>query len=57
MEGILFDKQRELDAVIVSNKGFIPNLPDGSAVEVPAFVDKKGIVPMQMEPCRKRLRP
>jgi alpha-galactosidase len=36
--------------VIVSNKGFIPNLPDGSAVEVPAFVDKNGIVPMQMEP-------
>jgi len=32
------------------NKGFIPNLPDGSAVEVPAHVDKNGIVPMKMDP-------
>jgi alpha-galactosidase len=50
MEGILFDKQSELDAVIVENKGFIPNLPDGSAVEVPAYVGKNGITPMKMKP-------
>jgi alpha-galactosidase len=50
MEGILFDTQRELDAVIVENKGFIPNLPDGAAVEVPAYVGKNGITPMKMEP-------
>jgi alpha-galactosidase len=50
MEGILLDKQRELDAIIVENKGFIPNLPDGAAVEVPGYVGKNGITPMQMDP-------
>ena len=29
----------------VSNKGFIPDLPDGCAVEVPCLVDAKGIHP------------
>ncbi len=50
MEGLLFNRSRMLDAVIVENKGFIPNLPDGSAVEVPAYIDKNGIVPMKMQP-------
>ncbi len=49
MEGLLFNKAQMLDAVIVENKGFIPNLPDGAAVEVPAFVDQNGIVPQKMD--------
>ena len=32
----------------VSNKGFIPDLPDGCAVEVPCSVDAKGIHPNQV---------
>ena len=32
----------------VSNKGFIPDLPDGCAVEVPCLVDAKGIHPNQV---------
>ena len=32
----------------VSNKGFIPDLPNGCAVEVPCLVDAKGIHPNQV---------
>ena len=32
----------------VCNKGFIPDLPDGCAVEVPCLVDAKGIHPNQV---------
>ena len=32
----------------VSNKRFIPDLPDGCAVEVPCLVDAKGIHPIQV---------
>ena len=32
----------------VSNKGFIPDLPDGCAVEVPCLIDAKGIHPNQV---------
>ena len=32
----------------VSNKGFIPNLPEGCAVEVPCLIDAKGIHPNQV---------
>jgi len=32
----------------VSNKGFIPDLPDGCAIEVPCLVDAKGINPEQV---------
>ena len=32
----------------VSNKGFIPDLPDGCAVEVPCLVNAKGIHPNQV---------
>ena len=32
----------------VSNEGFIPDLPDGCAVEVPCLVDAKGIHPNQV---------
>jgi alpha-galactosidase len=55
MEGILFDKARVLDAVIVENRGSIPNLPDGAAVEVPAAIDRHGLAPMQMEPLPEAL--
>ncbi len=55
MEGLLFDKAKELDAVIVENKGYIPNLPVGATVEVPAYVDKNGIKPLKMEPLPEAL--
>ncbi len=55
MEGLLFNKQRFLDAVIVANHGYIPNLPDGAAVEVPATVDKDGIHPCTMKPLPEAL--
>jgi len=32
----------------ISNKGFIPDLPNGCAVEVPCLVDAKGIHPKQV---------
>lgn len=55
MEGIVFNRASELGAVIVENKGYIPNLPVGAAVEVPASVDQNGIAPMRMEPLPEAL--
>ena len=55
MEGILFDRERLLDAVIVENQGYIPNLPDGAVVEVPASVDAGGIHPHKMAPLPEAL--
>lgn len=49
MESIHTGKKQWLDAVNVTNKGAIPNLPDDMVVEVPAYVDASGIVPIKME--------
>ncbi len=43
MEGILTDSGYEEAAVNIPNKGFIKNLPDWIAVEVPATVHKDGL--------------
>lgn len=50
MEALGCGIQRELDAVNVPNRGYIPNLPDGLVVEVPAVGDRKGLRPCQMSP-------
>jgi alpha-galactosidase len=42
------DHERTLNAVNVPNQGYVPNLPDGAIVEVPATVDGKGITPTTM---------
>ena len=43
IEGILTDSGYEEAAVNIPNKGFIADLPDWLAVEVPATVDKNGV--------------
>jgi alpha-galactosidase len=43
MEGIVTDSGYEEGAVNILNKGFIRQLPEFIAVEVPAIVDKKGL--------------
>jgi alpha-galactosidase len=44
------DHHRRLNAVNVPNRGFVPNLPDGAIVEVPATVDGKGVAPTTVSP-------
>jgi len=44
------DHRRTLNAVNVPNRGYVPNLPDGAIVEVPATVDGTGVVPTGMPP-------
>lgn len=44
-EAIFFDISREIGAVNVLNKGYVPNLPEDMAVEIPAKVDGEGIHP------------
>jgi len=39
---------RHLNAVNVPNRGYVPNLPDGAIVEVPATVGADGLVPEAM---------
>jgi alpha-galactosidase len=36
---------RHLNAVNVPNRGYVPNLPEGAMVEVPATVDQGGVTP------------
>ncbi|CAI1617746.1 Alpha-glucosidase [Serratia liquefaciens] len=43
MEGILTDSGYEESAVNIPNLGFIKQLPDFIAVEVPAIIDRKGV--------------
>lgn len=43
MEGILTDSGYEESAVNIPNQGFIKQLPDFIAVEVPAIIDRKGV--------------
>ena len=48
IEGMVFNKVRELEAVNIRNRGAIPNLPDDMVVEVPAICDKAGVKAVQM---------
>ena len=42
--------ERALNAVNVPNRGYVPNLPDGAIVEVPATADAGGVHPATMPP-------
>jgi alpha-galactosidase len=50
MESMACGEPRRLDAINVANRGFIPNLPDGMVVEVPATGDGAGLHPKRMQP-------
>lgn len=50
MEALSCGLPRELAAVNVPNRGYIPNLPEGLVVEVPARADARGLHPEQMAP-------
>lgn len=50
IEGLAGDVEKELAAVNVPNQGWIPGLPDGAVVEVPATVGPDGLHPRVMEP-------
>lgn len=43
-------RAHELNAVNVPNRGYIPNLPEGAIVEVPATVSTAGVRPREMPP-------
>jgi alpha-galactosidase len=49
MEGMLSDERYEEAAVNVPNRGFIPHLPEFMVVEVPAWVDGKGVHGIALE--------
>lgn len=49
IEGILTDQRYEEAAVNLPNRGLIPQLPDFIAVEVPAWVDRKGITGIRLD--------
>ena len=50
IESIACGEHRRLDAINVPNRDFIPNLPDGMVVEVPAMSDGTGLRPKRMQP-------
>ena len=50
LEGVLCGIDTQLDAVNVPNQGYVPGLPDGAVVEVPARADASGLHPAVMEP-------
>jgi alpha-galactosidase len=49
LEGILTDQRYEEAAVNLPNQGLIPQLPDFIVVEVPAWVDRKGISGIRLD--------
>ena len=48
IEGLRCGAPQALDAVNVPNDGFVPGLPPGTVVEVPALVDERGLHPRAM---------
>ena len=50
LEGVLCGVDTYLDAVNVPNEGYVPGLPDGAVVEVPARADASGLNPASMAP-------
>ena len=48
LEGVLCGVDTTLDAVNVPNAGFVPGLPEGAVVEVPARADGRGLHPAAM---------
>jgi alpha-galactosidase len=55
IESMWTNSARTLNAVNVPNHGYVPNLPDGAIVEVPAEVDAKGLAPQSMPPIHEPL--
>ena len=49
IEGMNCEVEQELAAVNIPNQGYVPGLPDGAVVEVPALVNGHGLHPIQME--------
>ena len=49
LEGVLRGEERYLDAANVPNAGYVPGLPDGAVVEVPARACASGLHPFTME--------
>ena len=49
LEGVLCGEERYLDAVNVPNTGYVPGLPEGAVVEVPAKVCASGLHPFTMD--------
>ncbi len=51
IEGLACGVRQELAAVNIPNRGnYVPGLPAGAVVEVPATVDARGLHPMSMPP-------
>ncbi len=50
LEGVLCGVDTKLAAVNVPNQGYVPGLPDGAVVEVPARANASGLHPAAMEP-------
>lgn len=50
LEGVLCGTEHCLDAVNIPNAGYVPGLPDGAVVEVPATADGSGLHPAAMDP-------
>jgi alpha-galactosidase len=50
IEGLSLGVRHDLPAVNVRNRGWVPNLPGGAVVEVPAVVDADGLHPREMAP-------
>ena len=48
-------ESRNLNAVNVPNRGFVPNLPEGAIIEIPAVADGDGVVPSAMPPIAEPL--
>ena len=48
--GVLHNQKRLIESGIVPNFGVIPNLPIGTAVEVPIVVDAAGVHPVSLGP-------
>lgn len=49
IEGVACGERKELAAVNVPNEGFVPGLPDGAVVEVPAVVENGELRPRSMQ--------
>jgi len=47
IEAIVFDEPLHVGALNIMNKNYVPNLPNGMVVEVPATVDGNGIHPVK----------
>ncbi len=47
IEGLSCGVSRRLDAIDVPNRGYVPGLPEGVVVEVPAIADGTGLAPVE----------